>query len=97
MLLAKRSFINYNLGWREVIIMIEVKKKENESIGSLLRRFSKKVQQSGLLLQARGSRFFEKGKSRTERRKSALRRNKIVVEREKLKKLGKLEDDFRSN
>ena len=77
--------------------MIEVKKKENESIGSLLRRFSKKVQQSGLLLQARSSRFFEKGKSRTERRKSALRRNKIVVEREKLKKLGKLEEDFRSN
>lgn len=77
--------------------MIEVKKKENESIGSLLRRFSKKVQQSGLLLQARSCRFFEREKSRTERRKSALRRNKIVVEREKLRKLGKLEEDFRSN
>ncbi len=77
--------------------MIEVKKKENESIGSLLRRFSKKVQQSGLLLQARNSRFFEKEKSRVERRKSALRRNRVSMEREQLKKLGKLEDDFRSN
>ncbi|MCK4799530.1 30S ribosomal protein S21, partial [Candidatus Parcubacteria bacterium] len=52
--------------------MIEVKKKDNESIGSLLRRFSKKVQQSGLLLQARSSRFKDKNLSRTERRKTAL-------------------------
>ncbi|MDF1498017.1 MAG: 30S ribosomal protein S21 [Patescibacteria group bacterium] len=75
--------------------MIEVKRKDNESIGSLLRRFSKKVQQSGLLLQARSSRFKEKTPSRTERRKGALRRNEIVGEKEKLRKLGKLEDDFR--
>ncbi len=74
--------------------MIEVKRKDNESIGSLLRRFSKKVQQSGLLLQARSSRFKEKTKSRTERRKSALMRNIIVAEKEKLRKLGKLEDEY---
>ncbi|MCK4891643.1 MAG: 30S ribosomal protein S21 [Candidatus Pacebacteria bacterium] len=77
--------------------MIEVKKKDNESTGSLLRRFSKKVQQSGLLLQARSSRFKDKNLSRTERRKSALRRNEITSEKEKLRKLGKLEDDFRFN
>lgn len=76
--------------------MIEVKKKDNESIGSLLRRFSKKVQQSGLLLQARSSRFQDKNLSRTERRKSALRRNEITVEKEKLRKLGKLEEDYKS-
>ncbi|MCK5084404.1 MAG: 30S ribosomal protein S21 [Candidatus Pacebacteria bacterium] len=76
--------------------MIEVKKKDNESIGSLLRRFSKKVQQSGLLLQARSSRFKDKNLSRTERRKSALRRNEITGEKEKLRKLGKLEEDFRT-
>ncbi len=75
--------------------MIEVKRKENESIGSLLRRFSKKVQQSGLLIQARNSRFLEKNKSRTERRKNALKRNEINSQREKLRKLGKLEEDFR--
>ncbi len=75
--------------------MIEVRRKENESIGSLLRRFSKKVQQSGLLLQVRNSMFREKRKSKTERRKSALRRIKIRSEREKLRKLGKLEDEFR--
>lgn len=77
--------------------MIEVRKKDNESIGSLLRRFSKKVQQSGLLIQARNSRFLEKNKSRTERRKSALKRNEISSQREKLRKLGKLEEDFRFN
>lgn len=43
--------------------MIEVKRKDNESVGSLLRRFSKKVQQSGLLIQARNSRFKEKRKA----------------------------------
>jgi len=75
--------------------MIEVKRKDNESIGSLLRRFSKKIQQSGLLLQARSSRFVEKEKSRTERRKSALRRNEIVFQKEKDRKLGKLEEDLR--
>jgi len=71
--------------------MIEVRKKENESTGSLLRRF---VQQSGLLLQARSSRFVEKTQSREERKKSALRRNEIVAEKEQLRKLGKLEEDF---
>ncbi len=76
--------------------MIEVKKKDNESIGSLLRRFSKKVQQSGLLLQARSSRFKDKNLSRTERRKTALRRNEITTEKEKLRKFGKLEEDFRT-
>ncbi|MFA7170073.1 MAG: 30S ribosomal protein S21 [Candidatus Paceibacterota bacterium] len=75
--------------------MIEVKKKDNESVGSLLRRFSRKVQQSGLLLQARSSRFQEKTKSKTERRKSALRRNVIVAQKEKDRKLGKLEEEFK--
>jgi ribosomal protein S21 len=74
--------------------MIEVKKKDNESVGSLLRRFSRKVQQSGLLLQARSSRFQERTKSRTERRKSALRRNEIVAQKERDRKLGKLEEEF---
>ncbi len=77
--------------------MIEVKKKDNESIGSFLRRFTKKVQQSGLLLQARNSRFKNKYLSRTERRKNALKRNEIRTEKEKLKKLGKLEDEFKFN
>lgn len=78
-----------------MITMIEVKKKDNESVGSLLRRFSRKVQQSGLLLQARSVRFQEKEKSKTERRKSALRRNVIVAQKEKDRKLGKLEEEFK--
>ncbi len=75
--------------------MIEVKRKDNESTGSLLRRFSKRIQQSGLLLQARSSRFRDKVKSKTERRKNALRRNEIVAEKEYQRKIGKLEDDFK--
>ena len=78
-----------------MIFMIEVKRKDNESTGSLLRRFSKRIQQSGLLLQARSSRFRDKVKSRTERRKNALRKNEIVAEKEYQRKIGKLEDDFK--
>ena len=77
--------------------MIEVKRKDNESIGSLLRRFSKRIQQSGLLFQARNSRFRDKNPSRTERRKNALRRNKVVAEKEYQRKLGKLEDEFKQH
>lgn len=75
--------------------MIEVKRKDNESTGSLLRRFSKRIQQSGLLLQARNSRFKDKDQSKTERRKNALRRNRVIAEKERLRKLGKLEDEFK--
>ena len=71
--------------------MVEVKRKERESVGSLLRRFSKKVQQSKMLIQAREIRFRQPQKSRTERRKNALKRNEIRQEKEVLRKLGKLE------
>ncbi len=71
--------------------MVEVKRKERENVGSLLRRFSKKVQQSKLLIHAREIRFRQPKKSRPERRKNALKRNEIREEKEMLRKLGKLE------
>lgn len=72
--------------------MIEVKKKEGESSEALLRRFSRKVQQSGLLLRAKKGQYYTRDKSRTLRRKDAVQRSKIRSKNEYLRKVGKLED-----
>jgi ribosomal protein S21 len=69
--------------------MVEVKKKDNESFDNLLRRFNRKVQQSGVLIRARKTRFFEPGKSRNLLRTAAQRRGELRIVREELKKLGK--------
>lgn len=70
--------------------MVEVKLKEGESYENLLRRFTRKVQQSGVLIRARKLRFFESPKSKMLQRQSALRRAELREEREEQKKLGKL-------
>lgn len=77
-------------------VMVEVRKRDNESADSLLRRFSRKVQQSGVLLQARKVRFFERKKGRRKQREEAMRRSTLQAERERLIKIGEL-DEFASN
>ena len=69
--------------------MVEVKRKDNESFENLLRRFNRKVQQSGVLIRARKTRFFEPGKSRNLVRTAAQRRAEMKVVREELNKIGK--------
>jgi ribosomal protein S21 len=76
-------------------VVIEVKKKAGETTRSLLRRFSRRIQQSGVLIRARKARFRERERSRRERRVSALRRVKIGKEKEKLRKKGLLEEETR--
>ncbi len=71
-------------------MVIEVKKQQRETTQSLIRRFTRKVQQSGILLRARESRFHQRAKSRQMKQRAALRREKLKREYEKLKKLGKL-------
>lgn len=68
---------------------LEVKKKEKESSQSLMRRFQKAVQQSGILLRVRKARFKERRKSKGMKRRAALRREEMKKEHERLKKLGK--------
>lgn len=72
--------------------MVEVKKRTGESTESLLRRFTKKVQQSGVLLRARKGRFFESPKSKKQIRTEAIRRELIREKKEYLKKVGKLDE-----
>ena len=73
--------------------MAEAKRKKNETFESFLRRFNKKLQQSGKLIQSRKIRFHERQKSRTQLRTDALRRKGIGEKREYLKKVGKLKED----
>lgn len=74
---------------RGEFILVEVKKKENESFDNLLRRFNRKIQQSGVLIRARKTRYYEPLKSRNLVRVAARRRSELRAEREELKKLGK--------
>jgi len=53
--------------------MIQVTKKEaKESPESLIRRFSRKVQQSGILATVKQAQYFEKPMSKRDRRKKAI-------------------------
>ncbi|QQS23035.1 30S ribosomal protein S21 [bacterium] len=70
--------------------MVEVKRKENESFDSLLRRFNRKIQQSGVLVRARKTRFFEPEKSRNLQRTIAIRRSELREIREEQKRTGKV-------
>lgn len=72
--------------------MIEVKKKEGESNESLVRRFTRQVQQSRLLIRAKRSRFYESPKNKRAIRESAKRRREIRAKREELRKMGKLDE-----
>jgi len=76
-------------------VPIEVKKSERENPRSLLRRFTRRIQQSGILIRARKVRFREREKSKREKRVSALRRVRIGKKKEKLRKMGLLEEEPR--
>ena len=68
--------------------MIEIKRKEGESIPSFIYRFNKKIQQSGVLREAKKRRFRGRPANRLKRRLSALHRAKKTKERERARKLG---------
>ena len=72
--------------------MVEVRRKEGESPESLLRRFTKRVQASGVLLRAKRGRFYSSKKTKLEMREDAARRKLIVDKKEFLRKIGKLDD-----
>jgi len=70
--------------------VVEVKRRDGESFESLLRRFNRKIQQSGVLVRARKIQFYEPPKSRNLIRVSARRRTELALEREELRRMGKL-------
>ncbi len=71
-------------------MVLEVKKQERETTQSLVRRFTKAVQGSGILIRARKIRFKERKKSGTMQKKAAKTREERKNKYEMLKKLGRL-------
>lgn len=69
---------------------MEIRRKEGESVTSLIYRFSKRVKQSGILREAKKRRFRSRPKNRQRRRLSALHRETKRQEVQRLKKLGLL-------
>jgi len=76
--------------------VIEVKRKKGESFESLLRRFSRRVQDSGKMIQARKIRFHANQPSKNAGKATAIRREELREKREYLIKSGQAtEEDFR--
>jgi small subunit ribosomal protein S21 len=70
--------------------MIQVTRKDNkESVENLLRRFSRKVQQSGVLSTAKSGQYFEKPESKRDRRQKAIVRRARKADKIKKLKLGR--------
>lgn len=70
--------------------MVQITKKENESTGSLLRRFTRAMKLSSFLTRARGRRYYEPAKSEFQKKKEALKRVEWQKEMDKQRKLGKI-------
>ena len=71
--------------------MVQVQKNDNESTGSLVRRFTRRIQRSGFLLRVRSKRFYEPKKSDFAKKKEALQRVAWIKDIEKQRKLGKIQ------
>ncbi|MBI2005117.1 hypothetical protein HYS79_03125 [Patescibacteria group bacterium] len=68
----------------------EVSKNDNETAVNLIRRFSRRVQGTRLIQQARARRYYSRDKSRIVKRKHALKVLKRREEVAELIKLGKM-------
>ncbi len=70
-------------------VMIEVTRKDGkESAENLVRRFNRRVQQSGLVIAVKSGQYFEKPLSKRERRNKAIIRNQRKAVKLKKIKLG---------
>jgi len=70
--------------------MIQVTRKDSkESVEALLRRFNRRVQQSGVLAAAKQSQYFEKPASKRDRRQRAILRQENKLAKVKKLKLGR--------
>lgn len=69
--------------------MIQVTRKDSkESVENLLRRFNRKVQQSGVINTVKRGQYFEKPKSKRDRRMRAIVRQEQKSAKAKRIKLG---------
>lgn len=71
-------------------IIIEVNKNENENNTGILRRFSRKIQESNIIQKIKGSRYNKRKESKIKIKKGTLKKLIKRKEIEKLRKLGKI-------
>jgi ribosomal protein S21 len=72
------------------MINVEIKKTGHENAMSLIRRFSRKMQEAGIIPKVKGSRYNERDISKLAQKNMALRKMARRIEVERLKKLGKM-------
>lgn len=72
------------------MINVEVAKGPNENNISVIKRFTRKVQESGVLPRVRGIRYASRSKSKYVKKKEALAKKGRMEIREELIKLGKI-------
>ena len=70
--------------------VIEVNKNGNENNASVLRRFSRRIQESNIIQKVKGSRYNKRKESKLKIKKSTLKHLERRKETEKLRKLGKI-------
>jgi len=75
--------------------VVNVKRRKGESFEGLYRRFSRRVQQSGNMLQTRKIRFHESEPNKAKVKRSALRRIVTGVKRQYLIRIGQLDETDR--
>lgn len=73
-----------------MITVIEVKKNTNESNMNLVRRFSRKVQESGIIQKVKSKRYNKRAESKVKVKAAALKKLARRKNQEKLFKLGKV-------
>lgn len=74
------------------MINVEVEKTNNESNANLIRRFTKRVQGSGVLPRVRSLRYAERKASPYVKKKRTLKGLRARTERAKQIKLGKIQE-----
>ena len=72
--------------------LIQVTKKQGENSASLMRRFSRKAKDSGLVRKVRSLRYAERKLSDFVLKKNALKRIANAATREHLQKMGKIKE-----
>jgi len=73
-----------------MITVIEVNKNSNESNMNLIRRFNRKVQESGIIQTVKGKRYNSRSESKVKVKAAALKKIARRKNQEKLFKLGKV-------
>lgn len=73
--------------------MVEVRRKPNESVGSLMRRFNRFVQSSGVLLKAKKSKFRIKKPTERKEKMAAIMGMHLSRLRKRLEKHGKYDEE----